>query len=137
MRIPVVIPQQPIGKANPAAPGYSPLASSTTAGGAYSLEQTGTRQGNRTQTASRQAASVLRALPFADGNLTAGVTFGSGATVIVQHKLGRAYQGFLVLNMTTGGGRLYSVANASVSLNDVQITLRNAGDVCQADVWVY
>lgn len=96
--IPVAVPQvlqpnrQSVGNGrNVPTPGF------VRRGPALAREQTN-RQGNKIQDAARIAGIQANTLPIGAGNLIQGVSFVAGQTVTLQHGLGRAWNGFIVLN---------------------------------------
>lgn len=108
---------------------------------AYSLEQTGTRQGNAVQANARSATAQSRANPFADGNLKTDIAFVANVAVVINHGLGRPYQGYLLLRVRNypGGASnpalVIEIAQAA-NLNAAQISITPQGTFV-ADVWVY
>ncbi len=99
-RVPVSIQSQPIGSANPnIKTGRSvPLPSIRQKGPSQQRERFADRQLNRIQDAANEAVSVVKGLPFADGNLIQGVPFVAGQTATLNHGLGRTWVGFFVVN---------------------------------------
>ncbi len=90
-----------------------------------------------TQRAAASATQSARSLPFGDGNLFADVAFIATVPTVIAHRLGRAYQGFLVLRQRAAAAFVpLEQAQAPSSLDAKQITLLTAVDAT-ADVWVY
>lgn len=130
-RIPVTITQS--------ASSGQPATTTKSLGPAQSREQfTGpnARPLNRIQSAIRDALAVIKAMPFANGNLVQAVAFSSGTAKSVQHGLGRAYVGYMVINVQGAGATFHATAPTDPRLSTTQITL-TASATCTADVWIY
>lgn len=69
----------------------------------FKQEQTGSRQGQAIQVNTQQVTQILRNGPFGNGNLIKGISIAPG-TLLVNHGLGRAYQGFVVVRYQVTAG---------------------------------
>lgn len=135
-RIPTVISQQPQGR-------QASGASTQLKGRSQTKEQFKDRQQNAMQEYARAAVAPTKALPFADGNMIAGVVFTAGTTVKLQHNLGRKFVGYILCNQrrhpVTGATLpldIIRIENTDSRLDAVQIQLASDGAYV-ADVWVY
>lgn len=140
-RVPFRISQSPVGSTNPAAPGRAaPAYSTRSLGPSQQREQFADRALNRLQTAINQAVSVVKSLPFADGNYLANVSMVQGANTL-QHGLGRAWQGYMVVNVQ--GGLVASMAtfaaahDATTPALDAGVIVITSTAACAASVWVW
>lgn len=105
----------------------------------YPREQTGTREGNATQENARKALAPLQGSPFLNGKLLTNVSFVSGVVKVLQHELGRVFQGYWVMNHSLpGAGTMtqYVTLDKNPAINAAQIALTPQGTFT-ADVWVY
>lgn len=140
-RVPVTISQTPIGSANPTSTTRAPqVAGVRSRGPSQQREQFSDRGLNRLQTAINQAVSVVKSLPFADGNYLSNVSMVQGANTL-QHGLGRAWQGYMVVNVQ--GGLVASMATFAAAHNtttpalDAAVIVVTSTAACQADIWVW
>jgi hypothetical protein len=88
-------------------------------------EQTGSRQLDALQRLADTVARALNALPFSVGQATDLLTFTAAQTQTLNHRLGRAPVGFLVLYAQAAAPALYFAA-APDALT-ARVTSANAG----------
>jgi hypothetical protein len=143
-RIPVRIQTGPFGTSTGVANGRSvPMPSVRMGGGAAQMRERfesfkGLPEGlaralNRLQDSIALAVSLVKRVPFLDGNLVQGVKFTSLAVTQVNHGLGRQPQGYEVKNIQGAGSTFFW----SRSANEAQLIFLVSSDTCTGDVWVY
>jgi len=106
-------------------------------------EQTGDRQLNQIQDNIKSATNTLRSSPFGDGNLVKSIAMVPG-TVTVNHGLGRAIQGFIVVRYQVTAGTIPSaiveVSNPStlgITIDTTKQVVLGATNIGVADVWFW
>ena len=100
------------------------------------LEVTGNRQIDRVQQSIRQATSVIKSLPMAQGNMIENLSLsaaGAGNNT-VGHGLGRPWKGALLC--TPSAAVSYYVGSTSTPQDGVQLNVNVAEDVTCA-LWVW
>lgn len=105
-------------------------------------EQTGDRQTIAIQTNIAAATQQLRDGPFGNGTLVKGIVFDEDVSQKINHGLGRAYQGFVVVRCQAS----YTLTKTPAPLellpqpSDVdptkQISMYSI-TFCTADIWFY
>jgi hypothetical protein len=81
---------------------------------------------------------IINACPFLDGTVISGVSFVNGATTVLSHHLGRAFQGFWLVNprFPATAGIPAVLTSATQPAPNAQIALFSDGTFI-SDVWVY
>ena len=92
--------------------------------------QTNDKDLNRLQTQWKSILDPILALPILDGVLLKEIALINGATV-VNHKLGRKPQGFIITDIDAG-----TQVYRSAPFNPLTLTL-TAGAACTVSLWVY
>lgn len=106
--------------------------------GMQGLDPNVARQLDALQDYVAQAMRVMKAVPFLDGNLVQGLTFTGGATTLVQHGLGRAWRGvIMMLPQGAAGGPFETIAQSASALEARQVQIKNNGATCTVDLWIY
>ncbi len=100
---------------------------------------TGDQNADEMQRRLRAEAAPAGSLPFGNGNLIAGQNFSTGVQLIVNHGLGRPFQGFFLVNprgYASGVPAATFFGETPLTLSSIRIVLYGLG-VFTADVWVY
>lgn len=124
-RLPTTVSTQPNGA----------IALSQLRGTPAVFQQTDDRQVNDAQRQQQEAVQPIKSLPFGNGNLIKDVTILVGQNTVVNHGLGRPYQGFMILNPREGSAG--GVISVPTQLPALHIQLANSGVRTVSDVWVY
>lgn len=99
--------------------------------------QTGDRLQQDAQRQTEAGTQSARALPFGDGNLIANVAMGGGVNVDISHRLGRPYQGWIVVRLqATIATTIIEPSTLDPSLKDRLIRLK-ASSTCTVDLWIF
>jgi hypothetical protein len=89
------------------------------------------------QDAIARAIAIVRAIPFASGNMIQGVQFSVGTMIALPHGLGRPWRGYMVVNVSGAGyGTFRQIPQARADLETNAIGLVSSA-TCVADVWVW
>lgn len=109
----------------------------TTKAPAYPIDYHGSTDALTTSELALQATVAARSQGIDPGNVIKDVVFTAGANKVVEHRLQRAYEGFLVRRPRgTHPVSITEIAQNSDVLDKVQITL-NSNTACTADIEVY
>lgn len=146
-RAPVIVSQTPVGQVNPAVSGgrvaRPPQIKLRGPGQGFEtfvskdLPESVNRALNTMQRNVDSAVTQAKGNPFADGVLLTGVAFTNG-TVTLTHGLGRAFRGYIVMNVGYTSGTNVGVHLASTDMTKAAQEIRlTAHASFSADVWVY
>lgn len=94
------------------------------------------RQLDRIQDAVAQAMAVVKRLPFSDGNLVQGVAFTGTTQKSIAHGLGRAWRGYMVVNVQNASGNAAFTATPN-SVTDGATIHITPSVTCSCDVWIW
>lgn len=101
----------------------------------YRVEQTTDRQVNTLQQNARALTMAVTSLPWANGTVSGPVTFTAGQTLTLDHGLGRAVRGYLVIDCYDGYATFKRVPQTPLlDSKTVQLQSENA---CTATFWWY
>lgn len=103
---------------------------------AVAREQTQSRQTNAIQQHAADATAPIRSGPRADGTTTlAAVSFTSGQTVTLSHRLGRAYVGWHAHSAKGHAPTLYETTTADKTKFLVLVNDSANAFTCDIEVW--
>ncbi len=96
-------------------------------------EHTGDRQTQAMQATAGRTATTLNGCPFVVGNLVEGLVFTSGVARSVDHKLGRAVQGYWVVRSDT----LCTVFDSGGNDKSITMTAFTSAPTGTLSVWFF
>jgi len=136
---PVKVQSAPFGSLNQAVTGTRPILAPAIVSGAYAFAREhfagpAGQQLNRLQDKISAAIQGVQQLPFAKGQLIQGVSFTATTQIGIQHALGQAWTGYLVLNVQGAGSTFYAVPTPATDGTTIQLV---PSATCTGDVWVY